>query len=137
VNKLVKILVLAVLSFSFAYTVNAAMDDDSIRARLQSVGKVCVEGDDCGTAATAAASGPRSGKEIYESVCAGCHGTGAMGAPKVGNAADWKPRADQGLETLIKHAISGFNAMPPKGTCSACSDDEIAETIKYMLEQSK
>ena len=78
-------------------------------------------------------SGPRSGQTIYESACFACHGAGVLGAPKLQNAADWKPRMAQGFETLLNHAIKGIGAMPPKGGCD-CSDEEIAEAIKYMTK---
>jgi cytochrome c5 len=37
------------------------------------------------------------------------------------------------METLLTHAINGFNAMPPRGTCAACSDEEIQAAIDHML----
>ncbi|MCL4163884.1 UNVERIFIED_CONTAM: hypothetical protein GTU68_050249 [Idotea baltica] len=57
-----------------------------------------------------------------------------MGAPKKGDHAAWEPRKAKGLNVLLDHAINGFNAMPPKGTCMACSDDEIKAAIDFMLE---
>jgi cytochrome c5 len=60
-----------------------------------------------------------------------------LGSPKFGSAADWAPRAAKGLDTLYTHALGGFNSMPPKGTCAACSDDEIKAAVKYMVENSK
>ncbi len=57
-----------------------------------------------------------------------------MGAPKKGDAAAWEARVAQGMDVLLDHAIKGFNAMPPKGTCMACSDDEIKAAIDFMLE---
>ncbi|WP_231872168.1 MULTISPECIES: cytochrome c5 family protein [unclassified Oleiphilus] len=136
-NKLIKVLLSTVMTMAVVFSVNAAMDEDSIRDRLKPVGKVCVEGDDCGTAAAAVASGPKSAKEIYDTSCAACHGTGAMGAPKFGDAATWADRSAKGVDALIANAISGVNAMPPKGTCMSCSDDEIAATVNYILENSK
>ncbi|NMV43156.1 cytochrome c5 family protein, partial [Vibrio parahaemolyticus] len=56
------------------------------------------------------------------------------GAPKTGNADDWAPRIAQGKDTLVKHALEGFNAMPAKGTCMDCSDDEIIAAIDHMIE---
>ena len=46
----------------------------------------------------------------------------------------WEPRVAQGEETLINHAIQGFNAMPARGTCADCSDDEIAATVKFLIK---
>ena len=37
-----------------------------------------------------------------------------------------------GLDGLLAKAISGINAMPPKGTCADCSDDELKAAIKHM-----
>ena len=69
--------------------------------------------------------GPRSGAEVYQASCFACHATGALNAPKLGDAAAWEPRIAQGFDVMLEHAIKGFNAMPPKGTCGDCSDDEI------------
>ena len=118
-NKLIKVMLSAFMTVAVVFSVNAAMDEDSIRDRLKPVGKVCVEGDECGTAAAAASSGPRSGEDIYNTSCAACHGTGAMGAPKLGDAAAWGERAAKGMDALIANAISGINNMPPRGTCAA------------------
>ena len=111
---------------------------DEIQSRLAPVGEVCMSGDDCAAAPAApVASGPKSGKEVYDSSCAACHGAGVMGAPKLGAAGDWGPRVSKGMDTLFTHAISGFNAMPPKGMCAACSDDEIKGAVQYMVDNSK
>ena len=75
----------------------------------------------------------RSGEQVYNTFCAACHTSGVMGAPKINNAEDWEPRLAQGMDTVLKHAIEGYNAMPPKGTCSDCSDDEIQAAIDYMI----
>ncbi len=136
-SKLTRVMMSAFVMLAVAFSVNAAMDDDSIRDRLKPVGKVCVEGDDCGSASAAVASGPKSGDEIYNASCVGCHGSGVMGAPKFGDAAAWAERSAKGVDTLIANAINGINAMPPKGTCMSCSDDEIAATVNYILDNSK
>ena len=134
---LVKVLWSTVMVMAIVFSVNAAMDDQSIRDRLQPVGKVCVEGDDCGSAVAVAPSGPREPGDIYSSTCAACHNSGALNAPKFGDAAAWSDRASKGVDTLIANAISGINMMPAKGTCASCSDDDLAATVKYMLDNSK
>ena len=88
-------------------------------------------------APVAAAGGARSGQDIYQSTCFACHGTGAAGAPKLGDAAAWAPRISQGIDTLLNHAINGLRAMPPRGTCGNCSDDDLKAAIEYMVENSK
>lgn len=81
--------------------------------------------------------GADAGKKIYEAHCAVCHGTGAAGAPKFGDATAWSPRIKQGLPVLYQHALNGFNSMPPKGTCMSCSDDEIKSAVQYLTSQSQ
>ena len=55
----------------------------------------------------------RSGKEIVEATCRSCHGAGVLGAPKIGDTADWGARFGQGMATLIKNAANGKGGMPP------------------------
>ena len=75
--------------------------------------------------------------EIYQSKCFACHGTGAAGAPVLGKADAWAPRIDKGMDTLVKHAIEGFNAMPPMGTCMDCSEAEMRAVVEYMVAESQ
>ncbi|WP_139826430.1 c-type cytochrome [Derxia lacustris] len=78
---------------------------------------------------------PRTGEEIFKAACNACHGTGAAGAPKVGTA-DWAPRIAQGYDALLKSALAGKNAMPPRGGLSDAMDVEIGRGIVYMANQS-
>lgn len=134
--------VLAVVLLGFGLTAGAVMAsvEDEIRARIEPVGEVCLEGAECGAAAAptqAASSGPRAGNEVYDAVCMACHSTGAAGAPKKGDTAAWAPRIDKGMETLITHALNGFNAMPAKGGCANCPDEEIKNAVEYMVSESQ
>lgn len=137
VKKLLMSMFAALTLVVSAFTATAAMDDDSIRERIKPVGSVCVQGDDCGAATAAVASGPRDPEELYNSVCSACHTSGALGAPKLGSASDWSARMSGGIDQVIANAINGINAMPPKGTCSTCSDDDIANAVQYMVDNSK
>lgn len=117
-------------------------DDKAILERIKPVGAVCIEGDAaCAAAVPVASGGKKSGEELFNSTCKMCHGTGVAGAPVVGDKAAWAPRIGQGMETLFKHAINGFTgtkgAMPARGTCASCSDDEIKGAVEYMVKQSK
>ncbi len=108
--------------------------DAKVKENIKPVGAV-----DVGEVAAASGAAPaaaRSGEQVYSAVCMACHGTGAAGAPKVGDKAAWGPRKDKGIDTLLDHAIHGFNAMPPKGTCMDCSDDELKAAIEHMLGQT-
>lgn len=133
-------LAVVLLGFGLAASAVMASVEDEIRSRIAPVGTVCVQGEECGESAApaqTASSGPRSAGEVYSSACAACHDTGAAGAPKKGDAGAWSSRIDQGLETLVSHAINGYNAMPAKGGCSSCSDEEIQVAVELMVEDSK
>lgn len=135
-----RVLAAVLLGFGLMAGVVTASVEDEIRARIEPVGDVCVAGEDCGESAApaqTASSGPRSGSEVYSAACAACHDTGAAGAPMKGNASAWAPRIEKGLDTLVTHAINGFNAMPAKGGCSSCSDEEIKLAVEYIVEDSQ
>ncbi len=62
--------------------------------------------------------------------------TGVGGAPKKDNAADWAPRLAKGNDAIWKSVTGGLNAMPPKGTCMNCSDDELKSRDHLHVEGS-
>ena len=68
----------------------------------------------------------------YAKSCQVCHANGAANAPKTGDAAAWEPRMAKGMDVLVKSVNDGLNAMPPKGMCFDCSDDEYKALIEYM-----
>ena len=136
-----RILAATVVMSGLSFTVSAGIIEDAINARLAPAGSVCVEGSDCAAAAVAAASGgssePRSGESIYNAACTACHSTGAAGAPKLGDVAAWSSRLAQGIETVYANAIGGIGAMPAKGLCMDCSDDEVKASVDYILDNSQ
>ena len=112
------------------------LSDDAVKKRIMPVGDVYLAGAE--PAAPVVPAGPRTGADIYQSTCFGCHGTGAGGAPIKGDAAAWGPRVAQGMDVLFDHAWNGFTGnngmMPARGTCMSCSEDEIKDTIKFITE---
>ncbi len=76
-------------------------------------------------------------EKAYMQSCWACHNSGAAGAPKVGNAADWAPRIAKGMDTLLANATAGVNAMPAKGLCFTCTEDDLKALIQYMVDSSK
>ena len=78
----------------------------------------------------------RSGKEVVESLCVSCHGTGARGAPKIGDEKAWSKLAARGLSGLSKSALKGIRDMPPHGGNPNLTDTEIERAITYMVNQS-
>lgn len=87
-------------------------------------------------AAPAPAVAGKSGEEVYKAVCAMCHATGLMNAPKFGDKAQWEPRIKQGYDTLVTHANKGIRTMPAKGGNPSLSDAEVAGAVKYMANAS-
>ncbi|HFQ14094.1 MAG TPA: cytochrome c5 family protein [Gammaproteobacteria bacterium] len=81
------------------------------------------------------------GQKTFQAACFACHGTGAAGAPKVGDKAAWADRIAKGTETLHKHAIHGFKGskgvMPAKGGRADLSDADVKAAVDYMVSQSK
>lgn len=130
--------VLSVLVASAAIAgVFSAQAEESAAANTAPVGKECLQGQPCAAAVAASAGGAaKSGEQVYNTACTSCHSTGAAGAPKVGDAAAWDARfAAKGKEGLYKSAVNGFNGMPAKGLCFACSDDELKGAVDYMLSK--
>ncbi len=88
-------------------------------------------------AAAEAGGEPLSGAEVNAQVCATCHASGVMNAPRVGDTAAWQGRlAERDYATLVQHAINGFNAMPAKGGNPSLSDDEVEAAVAHMLAES-
>ncbi|CAJ7422444.1 cytochrome c family protein [Burkholderia pseudomallei] len=79
----------------------------------------------------------KTGEEVYKAVCVTCHGTGAAGAPKFGDAAAWAPRIAAGYDEVLHLALTGKGAMPPRGGTNPddYSDYEIARAVVYMANQ--
>lgn len=125
-------LLVLVAGGAFANTIEQA-----IAERLKPVGTVCMAGDPCAEQAgvvVAVGGEPRSGEAVYGQYCTACHGVGILGAPKTGDSAAWDARlaAAGSLGALTQSAIVGVGAMPAKGTCANCSDDEILAAVQHM-----
>lgn len=99
------------------------MTAQAVAARLKPIGD---------SVATEGVPGSRSGEAVYQAVCINCHAAGLLGSPKFGDAAAWGPRIAKGFDTLVQHALAGFNAMPAKGGNTSLTDDEVARAVAYM-----
>ena len=75
--------------------------------------------------------------EKYNKSCAVCHATGAANAPKTGDAAAWEARLAKGMDALVASVSTGMNAMPPKGMCFDCSDEDYKALIEYMAKPAQ
>ncbi|HIH2762920.1 MAG TPA: c-type cytochrome [Candidatus Azoamicus sp.] len=100
-----------------------------------------------------------SGKEIFDRYCTVCHSPAMapmFGAPAAHDLNSWNDRKKMAFERAIEKNSSIANesgdkkesysmnelletakmgtdkGMPPKGTCSDCTDDELTSVIKFM-----
>jgi cytochrome c5 len=89
-------------------------------------------------ASQVAYGGTLDGAVIFDNLCAGCHKSGAGGAPTM-TAAGIGARASKGKDLLHQHAIEGYTGsagvMPAKGGNPALTDDQVKATVDWMLEQ--
>ncbi|MGQ3890293.1 c-type cytochrome [Legionella sp. CNM-1927-20] len=139
----ISLLILIVfMKWCFADNVND-FDRQQIIERIKPIGEVKIENAAPATnqkevqqPTTQVAAKEEPGQAIYEKYCASCHQNGLAGAPKFRQEADWKPRMAKKIDGLTASAIKGLNAMPPKGTCAECSDEDIKTAIEYMLPKS-
>lgn len=128
------LLLMPALSFArCGGSVSESMAPDAILSRIKPVGTVEAEGVVAKQESAQVELSATAGEDRYKSTCAVCHETGVGGAPKFRNAGDWGPRMAAGIDEMLKIAIQGKGAMPPKGTCMQCSDEELKMAIEYMI----
>jgi len=121
---------------SFSQAIHADdFDRRQIERRIKPVGQVRIVQDVAAKPqAKEKTAEPPKGQAIYDKYCMVCHRTGLASAPKFRDTADWKARlAEKNVTALTASAIKGINAMPAKGTCIQCSDEEIKAAIEYMV----
>ncbi len=130
------------------YTRDADEYQAALKSRIEPLGQVYRPGEQHTSLApvTVTAAEPEpvaaalTGPQVYNAACIACHGTGIGGSPILGDAAAWAPRIAKGIDTLNKHAIDGFTDigyMPPKGGRVDLSDQEIRDSVTYMVNESK
>lgn len=130
-----------VLLITVLYTITVgqfASEPDSgpasaVAERLAPIGTVNTDAAAVAAAAPAAEVSADPGEAIYNRVCHTCHAAGVAGAPLLGNKEAWQPRIDLGMDAMLQTAINGRGAMPPRGTCMDCSDDDLKAVIEFMV----
>lgn len=86
------------------------------------------------------AGDPDAGKKIFKQFCTSCHGNPPIidiNAPRIGDTKTWQIKRLMGMPTLMKITTEGLGAMPARGGCFECSDEQLRETIQYILNQSE
>jgi len=90
--------------------------------------------------ATQVAAADAAGEKVFKGTCSMCHASGAAGAPKMGDKADWGPRIAQGKDVLYKHALEGFTGskgqMPARGGNTSLKDDDVKAAVDYMASKA-
>ena len=112
-----------------------------IAERMRPVGQVWIAGEAppagaVAVAAVAAVKVEKTGEEVYKAVCAGCHTTGAMNAPKLGDNAAWAKLIPEGHAGLTKQAIAGIRQMPARGGNPALTDLEMSRAVAYLANSA-
>lgn len=140
-------IVLVIIATKLTSDVTEYKPDEVVVENIKPVGEVYIAGESepeaapapapAADAAATAAAGPKSGEQVYNSNCVACHGTGAAGAPKLGDTAAWAPRIAAGMDSLLANATNGLKAMPPKGLCMTCSEAELQGAVEYMVNNSQ
>ena len=124
----------------FLMAAMASPIEDAIIARIQKAGSVCLQGESCAgqAVAQAASSGAQDPQAIYDRSCATCHAMGIAGAPGWADVDAWAPRIEKGMDVLYASGINGLGAaMPAKGMCFDCSDDDIKAVVDLMVSVSQ
>lgn len=86
-------------------------------------------------AAPAAVAAAFDAAATYQMSCFACHGTGAAGAPKLGDKEAWSARLEKGMDSVMVNVTNGINAMPAKGMCMTCTDENLRALVDYMVSQ--
>ncbi|MDA9679943.1 c-type cytochrome [Gammaproteobacteria bacterium] len=119
----------------------AIASSDDIAERIKKVGDVCVEGALCASSSVAKSVVSTSVSKVetnFNTSCATCHNSGVAGAPKYADALAWAPRIEKGMDVLYASTINGLPpAMPQKGMCFSCSDDDLRALVDYMVAAAK
>ncbi len=130
------------------YTRDADEYQAAVADRIRPFGEVYLPGEEHAAAGPTvqAAAEPApveaalSGPQVYNAACLACHGAGIGGAPILGDVDAWTARIAQGMDVLNDHAINGYTGsvgyMPAKGGRVDLSDEEVADAVAYMVEES-
>ncbi|ORU94316.1 MAG: cytochrome c, class I [Cycloclasticus sp. symbiont of Bathymodiolus heckerae] len=150
-GKVIGVLVLIAVVIS-VIAMSLVSDDDAARAaweekqvlnRIKPLGELATTTEEAQKASPVLAepepivAEPMTAKQVYNTACMACHTTGAAGAPKIGDIAEWEFRIAQGNDVLFEHATKGFKGMPPRGGSSQLTDEDVQAAISFMVNNSQ
>lgn len=80
----------------------------------------------------------RIGESVWATSCFRCHLYGSSGAASLEDEEYWELTSGKGLDELFNSVWKGKygdkGAMPPKGLCNSCSEEQIKKSILYMFQ---
>jgi len=76
------------------------------------------------------------GENTYKQVCASCHASGVLNAPKFGDKAKWAPLIAEGQVVLTAHGYVGVRGMPAKGGNPNLSIEGFSDAVAYMVNKA-
>lgn len=79
---------------------------------------------------------PKAGEKIVHEFCGACHSKEPaiqVGAPRMGVPREWAPYKKLPMKQLLENTKRGLGAMPARGGCFECSDEQLQQAIDYML----
>ena len=132
--------VIPLLAVLMSFTTGCSDQQSSAPQQTQSTETPVIQEAEQETTPPAAAPEPVAasggeGESVYQKFCKNCHDAGVANAPKLGDSAAWAPRIEKGNDALFESVKNGLNAMPPKGACMSCSDEELRSAMEYMVSQ--
>ncbi|OGT53359.1 MAG: hypothetical protein A3E84_00985 [Gammaproteobacteria bacterium RIFCSPHIGHO2_12_FULL_42_13] len=74
-------------------------------------------------------------QKFYQANCSGCHSSGSKAIPQLGDKKAWKPILGEGFLKAYKNIMAGRNGHPLHAGCQQCTDQEILDAVKYMLQK--
>jgi cytochrome c5 len=89
-----------------------------------------------GAATTSFATFAEPGENTYKQVCAACHSSGVLNAPKFGDKTKWAPLIAEGQVILTAHAYVGVRSMPPKGGNPNLTVEGFSDAVAYMANKA-
>ena len=78
----------------------------------------------------------RTGQEVVDTLCVGCHGNGANGAPRVGDAKAWTAREKRGLTRLRDSTMASASPTSHHATALQVEPLELERAITVMVNAS-
>lgn len=108
-----------------------------LAAALLVTGSIYADNQNAAPLQLAAVSEGFNAETTFAATCAACHNAGVANAPKMDDAAAWNARMEKGMDAVMAIVSTGLNAMPAKGLCFNCTDDDLKAVVEFMYAKSQ